>query len=130
MARSYHNKILRVNLTDRSIRVEEPGNVYWRRYMGGWNVIADVLLKEVPVGADPLGPENKLIFAPGVLTGLPISGASRSSPACSRSVSCSTWRERWGRGTPSSRPRWPPSSIPVMPACSSSCSRPCFSPLS
>ena len=79
MSRSYHNKILRVNLSDGTISVEEPGNVYWRRYMGGWNVIADVLLKEVPVGADPLGPENKLIFAPGVLTGLPISGASRSA---------------------------------------------------
>jgi aldehyde:ferredoxin oxidoreductase len=76
---SYHDKILRVNLTDGTIGVEEPGAVYWRRYMGGWNVIADVLLKEVPPGADPLGPDNKLIFAPGVLTGLPITGASRSA---------------------------------------------------
>ena len=47
--------------------------------MGGWNIIADVLLKEVPAGADPLGRENKLIFAPGVLTGLALSGASRSA---------------------------------------------------
>ena len=47
--------------------------------MGGWNIIADVLLKEVPAGADPLGPENKLVLAPGVLTGLAISGASRSA---------------------------------------------------
>ena len=79
MSGSFHNKILRVNLTDGSITVDEPGAVYFRRYMGGWNVIADVLLKEVPKGADPLGPENKLIFAPGVLTGLPISGASRNA---------------------------------------------------
>ena len=74
---SFHNKILRVNLTDGTIAVEEPGQVYLRRYMGGWNIIADVLLKEVPKGADPLGPENKLVFAPGVLTGLAISGAAR-----------------------------------------------------
>ena len=74
MSASFHNKILRVNLTDRTVRVDEPGAVYFRRYMGGWNIIADVLLKEVPVGADPLGPENKLIFAPGVLTGLAIAG--------------------------------------------------------
>ena len=47
--------------------------------MGGWNIIADVLLREVPQGADPLGPENMLIFAPGVLTGLAISGASRNA---------------------------------------------------
>jgi aldehyde:ferredoxin oxidoreductase len=77
--RSFHNKILRANLTDGTIEVEEPGEVYLRHYMGGWNIIADVLLKEVPQGADPLGPENKVIFAPGVLCGLPIAGASRSA---------------------------------------------------
>jgi len=79
VAKSYHNKILRVNLTDRTIRVEEPGPIYMRRYMGGWNVIANALLREVPPGADPLGPENVLVFAPGVLTGLAISGASRNA---------------------------------------------------
>ena len=79
MTNSYHNKILRVNLTDNSISVDEPGPIYFRRYMGGWNIIADVLLREVPAGADALSPENKLMFAPGVLTGLSISGASRSA---------------------------------------------------
>ena len=77
--RSFHNKILRVNLTEGSIRVDEPGVSYLRRYLGGWNIVADTLLREVPAGADPLGPENKLIFAPGVLTGLPLSGASRNT---------------------------------------------------
>jgi aldehyde:ferredoxin oxidoreductase len=79
MATSFHNKILRVNLTEGTVSVDEPGLVYLRQYMGGWNIIADVLLREVPAGADPLGPENKLVFAPGVLTGLSISGASRSA---------------------------------------------------
>jgi len=79
MSSSFHNKILRVNLTDGSIRVDEPGLVYLRRYMGGWNIIADVLLREVPAGAAPLGPENKLIVAPGVLTGLALSGVSRNA---------------------------------------------------
>ncbi len=79
MARSFHNKILRVNLSTGAITVDEPGPLYFRRYMGGWNIIADVLLKEVPQGADPLGPENKLVFAPGVLTGLAVSGASRNA---------------------------------------------------
>jgi aldehyde:ferredoxin oxidoreductase len=77
MPQSFLNKILRVNLTDGTTRVEEPGTTYYRRYMGGWNIIADTLLREVPPGADPLGPENKLIFATGVLTGLAISGAAR-----------------------------------------------------
>ena len=79
MSRSFHNKILRVDLTKGTITVDEPGAAYFRRYMGGWNIIVDVLLKEVPAGADPLGPENKLVLAPGALTGLAISGASRSA---------------------------------------------------
>jgi aldehyde:ferredoxin oxidoreductase len=79
MVRSYHNKILRVDLTSRKITVDEPGAMYFRRYMGGWNIVADVLLREVPCGADPLGPKNKLVFAPGVVTGLAISGASRNA---------------------------------------------------
>jgi len=79
MARSFHNRVLRVNLTAGTVEVERPGEVAMRRYLGGWNVIADVLLREVPQGTDPLGPENKLIFAAGVITGLPISGASRNA---------------------------------------------------
>ncbi|MGC9521245.1 MAG: aldehyde ferredoxin oxidoreductase family protein [Anaerolineae bacterium] len=79
MGRSFHDKILRVNLTEGTVAVESRGAVYFRRYMGGWNIIADVLLKEVPAGADPLGPANKLVFAPGVLTGLPVSGAARNA---------------------------------------------------
>jgi aldehyde:ferredoxin oxidoreductase len=79
MPKSFHNKILRVNLTEGKASVDEPGAVYMRRYMGGWTIIADTLLHEVPPGADPLGPENVLVFAPGVLTGLAISGASRSA---------------------------------------------------
>jgi aldehyde:ferredoxin oxidoreductase len=79
MACSFHNKILRVNLTRGEVTVEEPGALYFRRYMGGWNIIADVLLREMPAGVDPLGPENRLIFAPCVVTGLPISGVSRNA---------------------------------------------------
>ena len=79
MARSFSGKILRVDLTQGTIKVDEPGVAYFRRYMGGWNIIADTLLRELPPKVDPLGPQNKLIFAPGVLTGLTFSGASRNA---------------------------------------------------
>lgn len=79
MARSFHNRILRVDLTTGTIECEKPDDIFMRRYLGGWNTIADVLLRELPPGAEPLGPENRLVFAPGVLTGLPISGASRNA---------------------------------------------------
>jgi len=78
VSRWFHNKILRVNLSESQLTVEELGVAYFRRYIAGWNIIADVLLREVPKGADALGPDNKLIFAPGVLTGLPVSGVSRN----------------------------------------------------
>jgi aldehyde:ferredoxin oxidoreductase len=75
----YWNKVLHVNLTDRTWRVEEPGDAYFRHYGGGRGLIAHYLLTHVPAGADPLGPDNVLVFAPGVLTGAPVPGAGRHS---------------------------------------------------
>lgn len=73
----FHNKILRVNLSTGEIRVDEPGEQFYRTYMGGWGVIAHYLLKEMPAGVDPLGPDNMLVFAPGVITGAPLGGSGR-----------------------------------------------------
>jgi aldehyde:ferredoxin oxidoreductase len=75
----YWNKILHVDLADRTTRVEAPGDGFFRRYGGGRGFIAHYLLKHVPRGADPLGPANVLIFAPGVITGAPVPGAGRHS---------------------------------------------------
>jgi aldehyde:ferredoxin oxidoreductase len=75
----YWNKILHVNLTERRTWIEEPGDAFFRHYGGGRGIIAHYLLKYVPKGADPLGAENVLIFAPGVLTGAPVPGAGRHS---------------------------------------------------
>jgi aldehyde:ferredoxin oxidoreductase len=73
------NKILHVDLGSRRTWIEEPEDGFFRRYGGGRGLIAHYLLKHVPMGADPLGPENVLIFAPGVLTGAPVPGAGRHS---------------------------------------------------
>ena len=75
----YWNKILHVNLTERRTWIEEPGDAFFRHYGGGRGIIAHYLLKYVPKGAEPLGPDNVLIFAPGVLTGAPVPGAGRHS---------------------------------------------------
>src|SRR3989442_9573340 len=76
---AYWNKILHVNLGDRSTWIEEPGDAFFRRYAGGRGLIAHYLLKYVPKGADPLGPDNILVIAPGVITGAPVPGAGRHS---------------------------------------------------
>ncbi len=78
MVNGYAGKILRVNLTSGEISTEAPPETFYRRYLGGQGFIAYYLLKDVPRGADPLGPENALIFATGTLTGVPVAGAGRS----------------------------------------------------
>src|SRR5207247_1524894 len=75
----YWNKILHVSLGDRRTWIEEPAPGFFRRYGGGRGIIAHYLLKHVPKGADPLGPDNVLVIAPGVLTGAPVPGAGRHS---------------------------------------------------
>jgi aldehyde:ferredoxin oxidoreductase len=60
-----------------------PEDVY-RKYPGGSALAAYLVLKQIPAGADPLGPDNVLVMAVSPLTGLAISGQSRMT-ACARS---------------------------------------------
>lgn len=77
MPYGYHDRILKVDLTSGEVDVEEPGQQFYRKYMGGSALGAYHLLKEMPTGVDPLGPRNVLVLALSVLTGAPISGQSR-----------------------------------------------------
>ncbi|KPL24879.1 MAG: hypothetical protein AMJ93_01405 [Anaerolineae bacterium SM23_84] len=77
MPYGFHNKMLRVNLSTHEIALDEPGEEFFRTYLGGWGVIGHYLLKELVPGVDPLGPDNLLIFAPGVVTGAPVGGSGR-----------------------------------------------------
>lgn len=79
MSNGYHNKILRIDLSTGNITTEEPGENFYRMYSGGRAFIARYLLKELKAGIDPLSPDNKLIFATGLITGSPVPGASRCS---------------------------------------------------
>jgi aldehyde:ferredoxin oxidoreductase len=72
-------QILRVNLSQGSHSVEQPDEAWYRSYQGGRGLISYYLYKEVPAGADPFGPENKIIYATGPLTGEPFGGAGRNS---------------------------------------------------
>jgi aldehyde:ferredoxin oxidoreductase len=72
-------KILRVDLTERRTWTEELDEATFRKRPGGRAMIAHYLLAEMPAGTDPLSPGNLLVFAPGVLTGTALSGASRHS---------------------------------------------------
>jgi len=78
MGYGYNGKILHVNLTTGSIDVEEPTDVFYRTYVGGSALGLYYVLKNVPKGADPLGPDNVLVLSVSVLTGVPVHGLSRS----------------------------------------------------
>jgi aldehyde:ferredoxin oxidoreductase len=77
MPYGYNGKILHVNLTDGTLEVEEPGEAFYRRYMGGSALGMYYALKLIPPSADPLGPDNVLVLSLGVATGAAISGQSR-----------------------------------------------------
>jgi aldehyde:ferredoxin oxidoreductase len=78
MVQGVAGKVLRVNLTDRTISTDEPDEAFYRTYLGGAGFVAYYLLHEVPAGIDPLSAENKLIFAFGPMTGLAMPGATRN----------------------------------------------------
>ncbi|MHB1295252.1 MAG: aldehyde ferredoxin oxidoreductase family protein [Anaerolineae bacterium] len=73
----YHGKILHVDLTSGTTTIEEPSESFYRATMGGSGLAMHYLLRMVPAGIDPLGPENVLVISTGVLTGAPIGGLSR-----------------------------------------------------
>lgn len=79
MPQGYVGRILRVNLSSRMLTIEEPPEHFYRRYFGGEGFVACFLLKEVPRRVEPLSPANKLIFAAGPLTGVPVGGCGRHS---------------------------------------------------
>ena len=80
----YNGKILTVDLTKLSFEVSEPHEHYWRTFGGGGLLAAERLLRETPAGADPLGPENALIFASSVMAGQPYVGLA-SLAVCAKS---------------------------------------------
>ncbi len=78
MVRGVANRILRVNLSDGTVRVDEPDEAFYRTYLGGAGFVSYYLLKEIPRGADALSPENVLVFAGGPMTGTGMPGAARN----------------------------------------------------
>ena len=73
----YKPQVWRVNVREQTLKLE-PVPESWER-LGGRGLLARILLDEVNPTCDPLGPENKLIFAPGLLVGHMLSSTDRIS---------------------------------------------------
>src|ERR671922_285349 len=74
-------KILHVNLTSRTTRTEEIAEATYRKYLGGGALAAHILLRDMKPAADPLGPDNVLVFMTSVINGLSLSGTNRYTAA-------------------------------------------------
>ena len=69
--------ILRLNMADRTYRLDEVPQAY--RILGGRGITSTIIHDEVPPLCHPLGPNNKLVFAPGIVTGTPAPTSARIS---------------------------------------------------
>ncbi len=78
----YGGSILRVNLSTGTITREPTSLELARDFIGGRGFGIYFLTKEVPVHADPLGPENKLIISNGPLSGMLAPGGGKCDWTC------------------------------------------------
>ena len=74
---SSEKKIIRLNMTDLKITEQKVPEKY--REMGGRWLTDSIVCDEVDPKCHPLGPNNKIVFAPGIVTGTPAPSSGRIS---------------------------------------------------
>jgi len=75
---SYAGKILRINLSNRSITTE-PTSKYAEEWMGSTGIAIKILYDELKSWVTPFEPANKIVFGVGSLVGTPAPGACKIS---------------------------------------------------
>jgi aldehyde:ferredoxin oxidoreductase len=73
----WNGKILRIDLTQGTCKVEDLPGYLMQEYIGGRGMCARILFDEIDPKIDALSPANKLIFSTGPLTGSGAPSASR-----------------------------------------------------
>ena len=97
---SWAGKILRVNLTNGTVK-SEPLNMTWaRQYLGSRGLASKYLASEIDPKVDPLSPGNKIIWATGPLTGTMASTGGRytvvTKGPLTGAIACSNSGGYWG----------------------------------
>ena len=77
----YHGIALVVDLTTRAVRREPIPESVLRNFIGGTGLASYLLFRHCPPGADPLGPENPLIFTCSPLVGSRLTTSSKFAVA-------------------------------------------------
>jgi len=75
--KGFKGRLLRVNLSSGDIHVDKIFEEDARKYLGGRGLGSYILYEELESNVDPLGPDNKLVFMTGPLTGVAFPGNSR-----------------------------------------------------
>ncbi len=73
----FYNRLLRIDLTERTASVEHIPDATLSRYLGGKGLAVHLLTENAPPGVDPLAPEAPFIVATGPATGSALAAASR-----------------------------------------------------
>jgi len=73
----FAGQMIRINLKTGDIQKRLLPESFANEWLGARGMVAKILYDEVPRNADPLGRENKLIVAPGVLTGTFVAAGSK-----------------------------------------------------
>ncbi len=73
----WSGKILRVNLSKQKISVTDIDPAILKDFIGGRGLAIKILWDELPAGVDPLSPYNKLVFAVGPLSGMPLPSSGK-----------------------------------------------------
>jgi aldehyde:ferredoxin oxidoreductase len=100
MADGYMGKILRIDLTDKSVAEEALKAEVLRQFIGGSGLGAKILFDETDGSTDPLSPQNVLIYLTGPFVNTPVPTSGRHS-IVARSPLTGIWGEsdiggKWG----------------------------------
>jgi aldehyde:ferredoxin oxidoreductase len=90
--------ILRINMTDRSYKLQDVPEAY--KMLGGRGLTSTIIHDEVPPTCHPLGPNNKLIFAPGIVTGTAAPTSARVSVGAKSPLTGTIKESNAGSGFP------------------------------
>src|SRR6056297_3935035 len=77
MGKIYEYEVLRIDLSNEEIKREKIEGEVVKKYLGGRGLASKILYDEIDPKVDPLSPENKLIYATGLLTGTAASTGGR-----------------------------------------------------
>jgi len=75
----YTGRILHIDLTNERSHVEEVDEDFALKYIGGRGFGAKIVMDNLREGVKPLDPENIIVIAPGVLSGLYVPAAGKTS---------------------------------------------------